>query len=256
MITFLGSGTSVGVPAIGCGCAVCRSEDARDKRLRCSLRVQTPTASWIVDTGPDLRQQCLRAGIVSVDAVLVSHAHMDHIMGFDDLRRFSRDHEAGLPVYAAAETLRVLEKIFGYAFAPKKRWRGYLYPQGHPIEGPFFLGKTRVQAVPVVHGTVTARGFRFDFEGGTSLAYMSDVKAVEAEGMAILQGVDVLITDALRFRPHPTHMNFEEALALSESLGRPRTFFTHFSCDVSHAEAERDLPSHVALAYDMLSFKL
>lgn len=255
-ITFLGTGTSVGVPAVGCGCEVCRSDDPRDKRLRCSLWVESDGQGWIVDTGPDLRAQCLRSGIEAVDAVLLTHPHTDHIMGFDDLRRFSSAHEDGLPVHASRGTLEVVEQAFAFAFHPRERWKGYLHPRACPIDGPFFLGGTRVIAIPVVHGAVPTNGFRFDFPGGPSVAYFCDVKDVPETSHRLIEGVDVLITDGLRFRSHATHMNFEEAIAFSESLGRPRTWLTHFSCEVSHARAERGLPAHVSLAYDMLTLDL
>jgi phosphoribosyl 1,2-cyclic phosphate phosphodiesterase len=251
-IQFLGTGTSVGIPAIGCRCPVCRSDDPRDRRLRCSIWVRGGGLSWLVDTGPDLRQQCLRAGIGALDAVLITHPHTDHIMGFDDLRRFCGRHPEGLPVFAPPGVLEVLEQAFAFAFHPRQRWPGYLHPRPCPVTGPFQLGQTRVTPVPVEHGAVPAVGYRFDFPGGPSLAYMSDVKRVPVAGLRALAGIDLLVTDGLRFKEHPTHMNFTEALELSESLGRPRTWLTHFSCDVAHAAAEANLPPHVRMAYDTL----
>ena len=234
---------------------MCRSDDPRDRRFRCSILVRDPAATWIVDTGPDLRSQCLRAGITALDAVLITHPHTDHIMGFDDLRRFSGAHPEGLPVHASASTLAMLRQAFHFAFQRHEPVPGYLFPKPCPVDGPFRVGTTLIRPFPVVHGHTATLGFRFDFEGGPSVAYCSDAKKIEVEGREILRGIDVLICDALRPRPHPTHMCFDETLALSEDLGRPLTYFTHFSCDVCHAEAEKTLPPHGRLAYDTLEIE-
>ena len=251
-LTFLGSGTSVGIPAIGCGCPVCLSDDPRDRRSRCSVWMRAPDKTWIIDTGPDLREQCLRAGITTLDAVLISHAHNDHIMGFDDLRRFAYARGGSLPVYAREHTMDALSRIFHYAFDPTKITPGYLHAEPHIIHEPFQLGKTRVTPVPVLHGNVPTIGFRFDYPGGPALFYASDVKEIPAESMALLHGLDAIIIDGLRFREHPTHMNVAEATAVSEALGSPPTWLTHLACDVAHARDSQRLAPHVQFAYDSL----
>lgn len=215
-----------------------------------------PGASWIVDTGPDLRQQCLREGIEAIDAVLVSHPHTDHIMGFDDLRRFAYVRGGILPVHATAPTMGVLERMFGFAFDASLRTPGYLHVDKRLIDGPFRLGGTRVTPIPVIHGNVPTIGFRFDVDGGPSLFYASDVKSIPESSMELLSGLDALVIDGLRFREHPTHLDIPAAIELSRELGAPRTWLTHFSCEVSHAEAEKSLPSHVRLAYDSLEIDL
>lgn len=255
-ITFLGTATSVGVPMVGCDCAVCHSDDPRDKRLRSSIWVRSPEAQWLVDSGPDLRAQCLRAGIRELDAVLLTHAHTDHVAGFDDLRRFSAPESARLPVYASAECLAAVRRMFEFAFDGQNRFAGYLKPDPHPVEGPFWLGLTQVTPLPVRHGRVATQGYLFARGGRKLAAYIPDMKAPLAGTAEALQGVEVLIVDALRYTDHPTHMTFEEALAFSEKVGAAHTWLTHFQCQVSHAEAEEKLPAHIRLAYDNLTLTL
>ena len=168
-ITFLGTGTSVGVPMVGCDCAVCRSADPRDKRFRSSLFVRTPEAQWVVDTGPDFRSQCLRAGLRHLDAVLLTHAHTDHLAGFDDLRRFSVPIDAELPIYASPECLASVQRMFEFAFNGQNRFAGYLKPRPHPGTGPFTLGGLDIVPVEVEHGRLQTLGYLFT-RGGRKLA--------------------------------------------------------------------------------------
>lgn len=251
-LVFLGTGTSVGVPAIGCGCEVCRSEDPRNKRRRCSVWIRVGDFSLVVDTGADFRAQCLDAGITRVDAVLISHAHCDHIMGFDDLRRPAAGLDRRLPVYALPETLEVLRRCFAHAFDPSPPMPGYLSAVGVEVGGVFAVGPLEVTPVPVKHGHVATTGFVFRAAGIEPVAYVSDVKEITPEGMAALEGVGCLILDGLRDRPHPTHLTVADALEVSAALGNPPTWLTHFSCDLDHAELERRLPPHVRPAYDKL----
>jgi phosphoribosyl 1,2-cyclic phosphate phosphodiesterase len=255
-ITFLGTATSVGVPMIGCDCAVCHSTDPRDRRLRSSIHVRTPEAAWVVDTGPDLRTQCLRAGIRALDAVLLTHSHTDHIAGFDDLRRFCVPAEAVLPVYGSPACLAAVQRMFEFAFNGRNRFAGYLKPEPHPVTGPFSIGGTRVTPLPVVHGNVETHGFLFSRGPRKLAAYIPDAKAIPPGTLALLEGVEVLITDALRYTDHPTHMTFAEALDFARAVGPGGTYFTHFQCQVGHAEAEEKLPPGVRLAYDGLVLRL
>lgn len=201
-VTFLGTGTSIGIPVIGCDCAVCQSEDPRNKRLRSSIYLETEAESWIVDTGPDFRTQCLRENIRKVDAVLYTHAHMDHVVGFDDLRRFTFG-DVELPIHATRECLDDLRRMFHFAFSGENRYKGYLKPAPHEIDGLFRLGDCEVSPLPVDHGKVETIGYHFELPGGGRFGYVSDCKRLLPESMDRLQGVDVLVLDALRFTPIP-----------------------------------------------------
>ncbi len=251
-LTFLGTGTSIGVPVIGCDCAVCQSDDLRNKRFRSSVYMKSATHAWVIDTGPDFRTQCLRENVRHLDAVLYTHAHMDHVVGFDDLRRFSFGADEELPIYATPECLADLQKMFAYAFNGENRYTGYIKPKPFEVTEAFMLGETKVTPLPVVHGKVRTIGYLFTKPSGERLGYISDAKSIPDESRRLLRDVDVLILDALRFREHPTHLNFEEALAVREDLGAVQTWFTHFSCEVDHEKAEAGLPKGVALAYDCL----
>lgn len=251
-LTFLGTGTSVGVPMIGCDCATCRSEDPRDKRLRSSVWIETPECAWVVDTGPDFRTQCLRAGIRRLDAALFTHAHMDHVTGFDELRRFTIPEDVEMPVHATRSCLEVLERMFVYAFNGENRYRGYLKPRPQPVDGPFELGGTHVTPLPVQHGKVETVGYLFSRGGRPLCAYVPDAKTISEEALEAMRGVDTLILDGLRHTPHVTHMTVQEALAAS-ALVRPRqTWLTHFQCEIMHAVEEPRLPAGAGLAYDGL----
>ena len=250
-ITFLGTGTSQGVPMIGCDCVVCTSGDPRDQRTRASLYVETPECAWVVDTGPDFRAQALRERVRRVDAVVYTHSHTDHIMGFDDLRPFCfGGHD--MPIHASAETMEDLQRVFVFAFNGLNRWPGYVRPLPRLIEGEFQLGETTLTPLPIVHGRAHMLGFLFSRKGERLAAYLTDCKAVPAAVIERIAGVRHLIVDALRYKPHPTHMSIDEALALRAQVGPAQTWFTHMCHDVSHAEIEPKLPATVRLAYDGL----
>jgi phosphoribosyl 1,2-cyclic phosphate phosphodiesterase len=241
-LTFLGTGTSQGVPMIGCDCEVCHSTDPRDQRLRSSIYVETPECAWVVDTGTDFRTQALRENIRRLDAVVFTHSHTDHIMGFDDLRRYSHDL-GSIPVYASAETMRDLERVYEFAFNGLNRFPGYLVPEPHIVEGPFELGKTLLTPLPVPHGKSMVNGYLFSRAGEKLVAYLREIA-----------GVKVLIIDALRHKPHPTHLSVSQALEVAAKVRPAQTLFTHICHDLAQS-SEADLPPGVGLAYDGLKLR-
>ncbi|WP_038160838.1 MBL fold metallo-hydrolase [Verrucomicrobium sp. BvORR106] len=251
-ITFLGTGTSVGIPMIGCDCATCTSSDPRDQRSRSSILVRTPEGTYVVDTGPDFRTQCLREKLKELDAALYTHPHMDHLTGFDDLRRFCVPEDAVMPIYGTPACLQVIRRMYEHAFNGENRYRGYLKPEEHPITGPFTLGETLITPLPVKHGKVETVGYLFSRGGRKLCAYLSDMKEPLEGTVELMRGVDTLIVDALRHTPHPTHMNFEEALAFRTAVGPRQTWFTHIQCEILHAPEEQKLPEDVRIAYDGL----
>jgi phosphoribosyl 1,2-cyclic phosphate phosphodiesterase len=248
-LTFLGTGTSQGVPMIGCDCPVCRSPDPRDVRMRSSIYVQTAGCSWVIDTGPDFRAQCLRHGVRELDAVVYTHAHTDHIMGFDDLRPFCPWGKT-LPIYASADTMTHLQRVFEFAFNGLNRFPGYMHPEPHVIEGPFELGDLRLTPLPVPHGRTTVNGYLFERDGERVAAYLSDCKAVPPSVVEQIAGVKHLILDALRFKAHPTHMNVEEALVVISEVRPKSDWFTHLCHDLLHSAVEPMLPPEVKIAFD------
>jgi phosphoribosyl 1,2-cyclic phosphate phosphodiesterase len=254
-VTVLGSGTSQGVPMIGCPCAVCRSTDPRDKRTRSSIYLAAPQASILVDTTPDLRQQALRENLDRLDAVLFTHPHADHIMGFDDLRRFCEIQGAPLPIYGSVETLAQVERIFFYAFNPRKVVPGYVHVLPHAITGPFEMGGIEVAPLPVPHGAVSTLGFLFSRGGRKLLAYLSDCAAVPEPVRATISGVEVLIVDGLRDRPHPTHLTVSGAVEVALAVGARRSFLTHLTHEKCHVDRASELPAGVDVAYDGLKFE-
>jgi len=246
----------MGVPIIRCSCEVCRSRDPRDQRTRSSIYVQAADRSWVVDTGPEFRIQALRENIQNLDAVLYSHAHADHVMGLDDLRRFCSAPGTTIPLYASGETMQGLERAFSYAFSGKFNFPGYLRPERHIIDAPFSLGRTKIHPIPLEHGSAQVFGYLFRQEHRSIAAYLSDCKAVYPEGLETLEGVETLILGTPCRRTHPTHMNMTEGLAFARSVNPQRTYFTHLSHDFGHAATQKELPENIFLAYDGLRLEL
>ncbi len=254
-VTFLGTGTSQGVPRIGCGCPVCVSTDSRDKRTRCSLYVESPELSWVVDTGADFRTQCLREGVLRVDAALYTHAHTDHVLGFDDLRPFCH-MDRPLPLYGSAATLGQLAQMFAFAFDPAIRVPGYVHPLPNVVDGEFVLGEIRVLPLALPHGRITSTGYLFRRGEVPLLAYLTDCKTVPTEVEKAVFGVRHLVLDALRKKAHPTHLSIGEALEVAERVGAGTTWLTHLCHDHLHGELEAELPSGVRIAYDGLKLEM
>ncbi len=251
-ITFLGTGTSHGIPVIGCNCRVCHSVDPRDKRLRTSILVRTPEIVFNVDTPPDFRTQCLREGIERLDAVVYTHSHSDHILGFDDLRRFCELEDKSIPVYGAARTLKDLARVFHYAFDEGPKFRTYVRPQPNVIDGPFQLGETTIIPLELPHGRMITNGLVFVRGGRKRFAYMTDCQAVPPVAVEAAKGVDVLVLDALRHAAHSTHLSLTQALEVVEQIQPKKTYFIHMCHDLGHEETEAGLPENIRLSYDGL----
>lgn len=255
-ITFLGTGTSHGIPVIGCTCQVCKSVDPRDKRLRTSIHVQTPGFSFIVDTTPDFRTQCLREEISRVDAVLYTHAHVDHILGFDDLRRFCELENKNMPILGSAPTLESLARVFQYAFDGTARFPNYIRPEPQVVDGPFSLGGLDIMPVELPHGRMTTNGFVFEKNGRRLFAYYTDCAEVPPAAEEAARDVEVLVIDALRHHSHQTHFTVQGALDAARRIGARQTYFIHMCHELGHAETEASLAPDVRLAYDGLRLHL
>jgi phosphoribosyl 1,2-cyclic phosphate phosphodiesterase len=250
-VTVLGSGTSTGVPAIGCDCAVCRSSDPRDRRTRPSIVIEVNGASILVDTSTDLRMQALANHLRRVDAILFTHNHADHVFGLDDVRRYNHMQKAAIGCYADADTVASLRRMFSYAFEPPKQQGGGL-PQLtlFTIAGPFCLAGAEIVPVPVMHGLLPVLGFRIG-----SFAYLTDCNHIPDASWPLLTadgGVRTIILDALRHRPHSTHFSVSEAVGVVARRRGERANLTHISHDLPHAETCAQLPAGVELAYDGL----
>jgi phosphoribosyl 1,2-cyclic phosphate phosphodiesterase len=250
-LTVLGSGTSMGVPTIGCDCRVCRSDDPHDRRLRPSILVEYAGRRVLIDTTPDFREQAIREKIDRLDAVIYTHAHADHILGLDDLRPLSFHRPEGkIPLYANARTANVIRGVFRYIFDSDYKYGGLAQVEMNVIDGPIELFGTKFDPVPVLHGDAEIWGFRFG-----SAAYLTDFSQIPEASFKKLENLDIVFLDALRHRPHPTHSTVENSLAIIERLQPRRAFFTHICHDLAHEETNAALPPHVRLSHDGLKLE-
>lgn len=247
-IIFLGTGTSQGVPIIGCDCPVCTSDDPRNHRARPSVWIEYGGKHVVIDTPAEFRLQAIRFGLPRLDALLYTHAHADHVFGIDDIRRFNQMQREVIPLYASETTLNGLTQMAGYIF--DRTIESWALPKADPIviDGPFELFGKSVEPLLVWHGRLPVTAFRL----GT-FAYVTDCNEIPPETMERLQGLDLLVLDALRHRPHPTHLSIEEALEVVRATRPKRALFTHLSHEVDHETTERSLPEGVGLAYDGLA---
>lgn len=256
-VTLLGTGTSTGVPVIGCRCQVCASEDPRDQRTRCACHIDVNGISLIIDTGPDFRGQALREVIARVDAVLFTHHHFDHIVGLDDLRPYFFDNRGSIPCYARSNTAVVLSRMFQYIFV-EATYPGVPNLDLHEVEGPFdvvsrYDPRLSVQVVPVEvwHGPLAMYGYRIG-----RFAYLTDTNRIPEHSFAQLRDLDVLVLDALRHEAHPTHFTIEEAIEIAQRVGARQTYFIHMTHSILHAEEDARLPGGINLGYDGLQFEV
>ncbi|WP_090629190.1 MBL fold metallo-hydrolase [Parapedobacter indicus] len=248
IIKFLGTGTSQGIPVIACNCEVCRSSDARDKRLRSSVLLQLADKNMVIDTGPDFRYQMLREQVDHLDAILFTHSHKDHIAGLDDVRAFNRQQGGAIDIYGAREVHEALRREFYYAFTAKK-YPGIPQLELHEITlSPFFLFGVKIIPIEVMHYMMPVLGFRLgDF------TYITDAKTVSEAEIKKIVGTKILVVNALQQEPHISHFTLDEAIAFAQRVGAAQTYFTHISHKLGlHKEVERKLPKGISLAYDGL----
>jgi len=251
-VTFLGTGTSQGIPIIGSTHPVCLSKNPKDKRLRVSILIEWDEFAYVVDCGPDFRQQILANPIKRLDGILFTHEHNDHVAGLDDVRPFYF-RQGDIHIYAHERVITALKKRFEYVFEIENKYPGAPTLDINYIDGsPFQLGNKTVTPVDVYHGSLQVYGFRID-----NFAYVTDAKTIPTESLDKLKGLDVLVINALRFEPHNTHLNVEEALDIVDLLKPKRTYFTHISHYLGfHKEVSKQLPENVYLAYDNLKIKI
>lgn len=244
-LTILGSGTSTGVPVLGCRCAVCTSTEPHNNRTRCSALFEWSGYNILVDTATDFRLQALREGIDRIDGVLYTHAHADHVHGIDDLRTYPLVSGRPIPVYAAPEVVERIQGLFSYIFSDQDAPGFRPRLQVNEVNGPFDLFGQRIIPVPLIHGPGEALGYRVG-----NLAYVVDCSAIPESSWDLLQGLEVLVIDALRFRPHGSHFSISEAIAVAERLRVPRTLLTHLTHDIDSPRHASDLPEGIEFAYD------
>lgn len=251
-VTFLGTGTSMGIPMIGCKCQVCQSDDPKDKRLRTSVWIENEGMSIVIDTGIDFRQQALREKIPVVDAVLFTHHHVDHIFGLDELRPINFLQGRIVEIYATVGTLEFLKRIYPYVFDENHCPSDIPQINHYVIDTiPFNINKLSVLPIPLYHGDLPVLGFRIG-----NFAYCTDVSRIPQESYPLLEDLDILVLGALRQRPHPTHFTLDEAIAEAEKIGARRTYFVHMSHELAHEQMLRQLPKNAQPAFDGLKIHI
>lgn len=251
-ITFLGTGTSMGVPTIGCRCAVCCSRDPRNLRTRASLLIGLGERRFLIDTSPDLRAQCIREGLRRIDAVFFTHSHADHILGLDDLRPFSlHGNPASIPCFGSKETIENVSRTFYYIFSEPQPGGSLPRVDLKVIDPGSTVNGLPVRVIPILHGGLSIYAYRVG-----DLAYITDCSEIPAESYTMLRGTRVLILGVLRHVPHPTHLNVDKALRIIKRVQPEKTFFTHISHEMDHEQANAELPESVRLAYDGLCFEI
>jgi len=253
-VVFLGTGTSSGIPTIGCRCPVCTSDDEKDKRLRASILIQSETTTVLIDTTPDFRQQMLKNDIRKVDAVLYTHHHFDHIGGFDDLRALNYTTRKPVPIYLMQKTFDSIKRTFFYAFGELEQMGG-----GIPVVDvniiddmeEIIIADIKITPIPLLHGKMKVLGFRMD-----NFAYCTDTNFIPEESYQLLKNLDVLVLDALRYTKHETHFSLDEAIATAQKIKAKTTYFTHMAHEIKHFDCENQLPRNFVLAYDNLIINL
>ncbi len=255
-VLFLGSGTSTGVPVIGCHCPVCCSDDPRNKRLRSSVLITAGNTALLIDSCPDLRQQALRYNLTAIDAVIYTHEHLDHTAGFDEMRAFCWRSKDRLPLYAGTECLAHLKRMFGWAFAESNTYQGYIRPNAHDHRGlPFAVGDIGITPVRVEHATVETYGYVFCAEG-RRFGYVPDIKSLPDASRPLLAGLDVLAMDGLTTHDHHTHLSVRENVALMQELHPAKGLLTHCGHSIDFGEVSASLPPFLSLAYDGLAINV
>ncbi len=251
-ITVLGAGSSAGTPVIGCECPVCHSSNMRNKRSRCSSIITLDNGSNIlIDTSPDFKMQAMREKINKIDAVLFTHHHADHCHGIDDLRAYCQKYKQAIPIFANENTMKELKLKFNYAIREESQFWETPVLQANIVNGPFHIEETQIIPLPVIHGRMEILGYRLG-----NLAYITDVSEIPESTLNLLQGVDILLLDCLRYEPHFSHYGFKQSLEMSEKIKAKRTFFIHMTHDIEYDAVSSDLPDNVYLAYDGLQLNL